>query len=70
MSLQQSFIAMLVPSADPGVSAGTIHLQSSGDLAGGQALNAEHDRLQSQGHAGRAIGLSGLAQRFEPLERA
>jgi hypothetical protein len=45
MSLQQSFDTMVIPSADPSVSAGAIHLQRGGDLTGGQSLDTEHDRL-------------------------
>src|SRR5208282_4001516 len=45
MPLQQSFIAVLVPGPDPSVSTGAIHLQSAGDLTGGQPLNTEHDGL-------------------------
>src|SRR5271168_3043860 len=70
MPLQQSFIAVLVPGPDPSVSTGAIHLQSAGDLTGGQPLNTEHDGLQSQGHTGGAVGLGGLPQRFEALEPA
>jgi hypothetical protein len=45
MPLQQSFIPLLIPSANPSVNAGAIHLQSLGDLTGGPRLDAEHDRL-------------------------
>jgi hypothetical protein len=45
MSLQQAFIAMLIPSPNPSVSAGAIHLQGGGDLTGGQSPDTEHDGL-------------------------
>ena len=45
MSLQQSFIPIFIPSANPSVNAGAIHLQSLGDLTGGPLLDAEHDGL-------------------------
>lgn len=70
VSFQQSFIAIFIPSANPGVNAGAIHLQALGDLTGGLALDAEHDGLQSQGDAGCFIGLGSLAKGFEPLESA
>jgi len=45
MSLQQSFVTMLIPRPDPSVSAGAIHLQRGGDLTGGQSLDTEHHGL-------------------------
>jgi hypothetical protein len=68
MALQQTFIAMFIPSPDPSMRAGAIHLQGAGDLTGSPPLDTEHDGLQTQGHTGRALGLSGLALRHEMLE--
>ena len=68
MTLQQSLGAMLIPSADPGMHAGAINLETLRDLSGGFPLHAEHDGLQAQGHTGRFFGLSFLAKRFEASE--
>lgn len=68
MSLQQSFIAMVIPGSDPSVNAGAIDLQALCDLTGGLLLDAEHDGLQSQGDAGRFVRLGFLAKGLEPLE--
>jgi hypothetical protein len=70
MPLQQSFFTMLVPSPDPSVSTGAIHLQGPGDMTGGQPLDTEHDGLQPQGDSGCVVSLGSLPQRFEALERA
>jgi hypothetical protein len=70
MPLQQSFFAMLVPSPDPSVSTGAIHLQGTGDMPCGQLLDTEHDGLQPQGDTGCVVSLGSLPQRFEALERA
>ena len=70
LPFQQTFIALRIPSADPGVNPGAVDLQSLGDLAGGLPLNAEHDGLEPQGDAGRWVGVGFLAQRLEPWERA
>jgi hypothetical protein len=61
-------IPIFIPSANPRVNAGAIHLQSLGDLTGGPLPDAEHDGLQSQSHTGRFVGLGCLAERLEPLE--
>jgi hypothetical protein len=70
MALQQPFIAILIPSTNPSVNAGAVHLQTLGDLTGGLPLDTEHDGLQSQGDAGRFVGLGFLAKNLEPLQRA
>jgi hypothetical protein len=70
MPLQQSFFTMLVPSPDPSVSTGAIHLQGPGDVTGGQPLDTEHDGLQPQGNTGCVVSLGSLPQRFEALECA
>ena len=70
MSLQQSFIAILIPSANPSVNAGAIHLQTLRDLTSGLPLDAEHDGSQAQGDAGRFVSLGFLAKRLEPLHRS
>ncbi len=68
MSLQQSFIAMLIPGPNPRMNTGPIDLQTSGNLTAGLALDAEHDGLQSQGHTGCFVGLGFLAKSLEPLK--
>lgn len=68
MTLQQSLGAMLIPSADPGMHSGTIHLETLRDLSGGLPLNAEHNGLQAQGDTRHFFGLSFLAKRFEASE--
>src|SRR5215467_10829852 len=70
MAFQQSLGAILIPGADPGVDAGAIGLQVLRDLTRSLSLDAEHDGLQAQGHAGCLVGLGFLAQPFEPLQRA
>jgi hypothetical protein len=68
MSLQQSFLAMLIPSSDPSVSAGAIHLQTVSDLTGGLPLDTQHDGLEPQGDAGCFVGLGFLAKSLKPQE--
>jgi hypothetical protein len=68
MTFQESFIALPVPSPNPSVNAGAVHLQALGHFTGGLPLDAEHDGLQSQGDAGRLVRLGFLPKRFEPLE--
>ena len=68
MTLQQSFLAIRIPSAHPRVNAGAIDLQTLGDLTGGLPLDAEHDGLEPEGDPGCFVGLGGLAEDLEPLE--
>jgi hypothetical protein len=68
MPLQQPFIAIVIPSADPSVNAGAIHLQTLRDLTGGVPLDAEHDGLQPQGDTGRFVRLGFLAKGLEALK--
>src|SRR5258706_10379728 len=70
MALQESFIAMLIPSSDPRMNPGAVHLQTLCDLTGGLSLNAEHDGLQSQGDARGLVGLCCLAKSFESSQRS
>jgi hypothetical protein len=70
MSLQQAFIAMFIPSANPSVNTGAIHLQRLRDLAGSPLLDTEHDGLKAQSDTGGLVGLGGLAEGLEPLEGA
>src|SRR5262245_49261892 len=70
MALQQSDLAMLIPSSDPSMNPGAVDLQTLGDLTRGLPLDTEHDGLQSQRDAGRFVGLGLLAKRLEPLERS
>jgi hypothetical protein len=68
MALQQAFIAILIPRSDPSVNAGAVHLQALGNLPLGLLLDAEHDGLKPQSHAGGFVGLGFLAKRLKPLE--
>src|SRR5436190_9813222 len=68
VALQQPFIAMLIPSTDPSVDASAIHLQALRDLTGGPPLDAKHDGLQSQGHAGCFLSLRFLAKSLQPSQ--
>jgi hypothetical protein len=47
-----------------------IDLKSVSDLTGGLTLEAEHDGLQTQGHARGFVGLSLLAEGFEVSQGA
>lgn len=68
MALQQTFIAIVIPRSDPSVNAGAVHEQALGNLPRGLLLDAEHDGLKSQRHAGCFVGLGFLAKRLKPLE--
>ena len=68
LALQQAFIAIVIPRSNPSVNAGAVHLQALGNLPRGLLLDAAHDGLKSQRHAGHFVGLGFLAQRLKPLE--
>ena len=70
MAFQEAFVAMLIPSANPGMHAGAIHLQALGDLTAGLSLDAEHDGFQAQSDARSVVGLGHLAKNLEPPESA
>jgi hypothetical protein len=70
MALQESGIALLIPSTHPSVNPCAVHLQTLGNLTGRLPLDAEHDGLQPQGDTGRFVRLGSVAEGLEPLERS